>query len=453
MDPARPTSASGSLAASADAEAAKIVELAPPTVSSHTGYFRWVICTLLLFGTTNNYMDRNVLSVLNKTLQHDLGWSEIDYSNLVVAFQAAYALGLVVVGRCIDKLGTRLGYALALAFWSLASMGTALGSSLSSFAVSRVALGFGEAAVFPASIKAVAEWFPKKERALATGIFNAGTSIGAMLTPVVVPWINARWGWRGAFVGIGALGFVLLAFWALIYRKPEEHPRVSKAEFDYIRSDPQVLAGKIKWLALLPFRQTWAFVIGKFLTDPIWWFYLFWVPGFLQSQHGLALTAIGAPIVVIYLLSDAGSVAAGWWSSALIKRGRSVNAARKIAMLVCAVGVIPVVFAYRVESTWSAVLLIGLAAACHQGFSANLYTLTSDMFPVRAVGSVVGIGGMAGAIGGLFIATVVGHVLQWTGSYRVPFLIAGSAYLLALAIIHALVPRLEPARISGEIQT
>jgi len=447
MDPARPTSASGSLAASADAEAAKVVELAPPTVSSGAGYFRWVICTLLLFGTTNNYMDRNVLGVLNKTLQHDLGWSEIDYSNLVVAFQAAYALGLVVVGRFIDKLGTRLGYALALSFWSLASMGTALGSSLTSFTASRLALGFGEAAVFPASIKAVAEWFPKKERALATGIFNAGTSIGAMLTPVLVPWINARWGWRGSFIGIGALGFVLLAFWILIYRKPEEHPRVSKAEFDYIRSDPQVLAGKIKWLALLPLRQTWAFVIGKFLTDPIWWFYLFWVPGFLQGQHGLALTRIGAPLVVIYLLSDAGSVAAGWLSSSMIKRGTTVNAARKIAMLVCAIGVAPVVFAYRVESTWSAVFLIGLAAACHQGFSANLFTLTSDMFPARAVGSVVGIGGMAGAIGGLFIATVVGHVLQWTGSYRVPFLIAGSAYLLALVIIHALVPRMEPAKI------
>lgn len=448
MDPARPTFASGSLAASGDAEGAKVVELAPSTVSSGTGYFRWVICTLLLFGTTNNYMDRNVLGVLNKTLQHDLGWSEIDYSNLIVAFQAAYALGLVVVGWFIDRLGTRLGYALALGFWSLASMGTALGSSLSSFTVSRLALGFGEAAVFPASIKAVAEWFPKKERALATGIFNAGTSIGAMLTPVLVPWINARWGWRGAFIGIGALGFVLLGFWVLIYRKPEEHPRVSKAEFDYIRSDPQVLAGKIKWLALLPLRQTWAFVIGKFLTDPIWWFYLFWVPGFLQSQHGLALTRIGAPIVVIYLFSDAGSVAAGWLSSSMIKRGSTVNAARKIAMLVCAIGVAPVVFAYRVESTWSAVFLIGLAAACHQGFSANLFTLTSDMFPARAVGSVVGIGGMAGAIGGLFIATVVGHVLQWTGSYRVPFLIAGSAYLLALVIIHALVPRMEPAKIA-----
>jgi ACS family hexuronate transporter-like MFS transporter len=448
MDPARPTSASGSRAASADSEAAEVAELASPAVSSYAGYFRWVICTLLLFGTTKNYMDRNVLGVLNKTLQHDLSWSEIDYSNLVVAFQAAYAVGMVVVGRLIDKLGTRLGYALAMIFWSLASMGTALGSSLKSFAVSRVALGLGEAAVFPASIKAVAEWFPKKERALATGVFNAGTSIGAMLTPVIVPWINARWGWRGAFLGIGALGFVWLMFWLLMYRNPEEHPRVSRAELDYIRSDPQAAAGKIKWAALLPLRQTWAFVAGKFLTDPIWWFYLFWVPGFLQSRHGLALTRIGAPIVVIYLLSDVGSVAAGWLSSAMIKRGSTVNAARKIAMLICAIGVTPVVFAYRVESTWSAVFLIGLAAACHQGFSANLFTLTSDMFPARAVGSVVGIGGMAGAIGGLFIATVVGHVLQWTGSYRVPFLIAGSAYLLALVIIHALAPRMEPAKIN-----
>ena len=423
-------------------------EQAWPSGWSRAGYFRWVICTLLLFGTTKNYMDRNVLGVLNKTLQHDLGWSEIDYSNLVVAFQGAYALGMVVVGRLVDKLGTRLGYALAMVFWSLASMGTALGSSLTSFAISRLTLGFGEAAVFPASIKAVAEWFPKKERALATGIFNAGTSFGAMLTPVVVPWINARWGWRGAFIGIGALGFFWLVFWLLIYRQPQEHPFVSRAELDYIRSDPQESVGKTNWVALLPLRQTWAFVLGKFLIDPVWWFYLFWVPGFFESKHGLALTRIGPPIVVIYLISDVGSVAAGWMSSRLIQSGSTVNAARKMAMLICAVGVVPVVFAYRVESTWSAVLLIGLAAACHQGFSANLFTLTSDMFPARAVGSVVGIGGMAGAIGGLFIATVVGHVLQWTGSYRVPFLIAGSAYLLALVIIHALVPRLEPARMN-----
>src|SRR6266481_271631 len=441
MDPTQPTSPSDILASQAQAGATT-------TVPSRLGYFRWVICGLLLLGTTKNYMDRQVLGVLKTTLQHDFDWNEIDYSKLVAAFQFAYAAGMLLVGGLIDRLGTRLGYALAMIFWSLASMGTALANSLTGFRVSRIALGFGEAAVFPASIKAVAEWFPKKERALATGIFNAGTSLGAMLTPVLVPWINARWGWRGAFVGIGALGFVLLAFWVLIYRKPEEHPRVSKAEFDYIRSDPQVLAGKIKWAALLPLRQTWAFVIGKFLTDPIWWFYLFWVPGFLQSQHGLALMRIGAPIVVIYLLSDVGSVAAGWLSSSMIKRGSNVNAARKIALLICAIGVTPVVFAYRVESTWSAVLLIGLAAACHQGFSANLFTLTSDMFPARAVGSVVGIGGMAGAIGGLFIATIVGHVLQWTGSYKVPFLIAGFAYLVALAIIHVLTPRLEPARIN-----
>src|SRR2546427_627586 len=271
-------------------------------------------------------------------------------------------------------------------FWSLASMGTALGSSLTSFAVSRVALGLGEAAVFPASIKAVAEWFPKKERALATGIFNAGTSIGAMLTPVVVPWINARWGWRGAFIGIGALGFVWLVFWLLIYGKPEEHPHLSKAELDYIRSDPQVSVRKIKWAALLPLRQTWAFAMGKFLTDPVWWFYLFWVPGFLQSKHGLALTGIGIPIMAIYLISDVGSVAGGWLSSSLIKRGRSVNAARKIAMLICAVVLLRVGFAYGVESSLFGFLLIGLAPACYQGFSANLYTLTSEMFPVRAVG-------------------------------------------------------------------
>lgn len=326
-------------------------------------------------------------------------------------------------------------------------MGTALANSLGSFALSRYALGFGEAAVFPASIKAVAEWFPKKERALATGIFNAGTNVGAIITPLIVPWIVLWWGWRGAFVGIGAIGFVWLGIWMAIYRKPEEHVAVSRVELEYIRSDPQAPAGKTKWARLVPLRQTWAFALGKFLTDPIWWFYLFWVPGFLQAKHGLTLTGIGLPIVVIYLISDVGSVAGGWISSSLMKRGRSVNAARKTTMLLCAVGVIPVVLAYRVQSTWSAVMLIGLAAACHQGFSANLYTITSDMFPARAVGSVTGMGGMAGAIGGLFIATVVGHVLEWTGSYMIPFVMAGSAYLVALAVIQALAPGLEPARI------
>ena len=441
MDPARPTSESSIAVSQSQAAAAA-------TVPSRLGYFRWIICGLLLLGTTKNYMDRQVLGVLKTTLQHDFSWNEIQYGNLVSAFQIAYAAGMLLVGGLIDRLGTRLGYALAMIFWSLASMGTALASSLTGFRMSRYALGFGEAAVFPASIKAVAEWFPKKERALATGIFNAGTNVGAIITPLIVPWIVLRWGWQGAFVGIGAIGFVWLFIWLLIYRKPEDHRGVSKAELDYIRSDPQEPAGKTKWVRLFPLRQTWAFAMGKFLTDPVWWFYLFWVPGFLQSKHGLALTGIGIPIMAIYLISDVGSVAGGWLSSSLIKRGRSVNAARKIAMLICAVGVLPVVFAYRVESTLSAVLLIGLAAACHQGFSANLYTLTSDMFPVRAVGSVTGIGGMAGAIGGWIMAKVVGHVLQWTGSYMIPFAMAGSGYLLALIVIHALTPRLEPAKIT-----
>jgi ACS family hexuronate transporter-like MFS transporter len=432
-----------------EAETASNIETPLSNFSSRVGYFRWVICALLLFGTTKNYMDRQVLGILKNTLQHDFGWNEIDYGNLVSAFQIAYAVGMLLVGRLIDKLGTRLGYALAMVFWSLASMGTALANSLSTFALSRYALGFGEAAVFPASIKAVAEWFPKKERALATGIFNAGTNVGAIITPLIVPWIVMHWGWKTAFIGIGALGFVWLAFWLVIYRKPSEHPKVSTAELEYISSGLTEPTGKISWGSLIPLRQTWAFVAGKFLTDPVWWFYLFWVPGFLQTKHGLALTGIGIPVMVIYVISDVGSVAGGWLSSSLIKRGRTVNFSRKIAMLICAIGVIPVVFSYRVESTWSAVLLIGLAAACHQGFSANLFTLTSDMFPARAVGSVVGIGGMAGAIGGFFIATVVGHVLQWTGSYMIPFVIAGAAYLLALAVIHILSPRLEPAKLDG----
>jgi ACS family hexuronate transporter-like MFS transporter len=355
---------------------------------------------------------------------------------------------MLLIGRLIDRLGTRLGYAMAMAFWSLASMGTALGSSFTGFAISRFALGFGEAAVFPASIKAVAEWFPRKERALATGIVNAGANVGAILAPLIVPWIDIHWGWRAAFIGVGGIGFVWLAFWLAIYRKPEEEPRLAKAELEYIRSDPQEPVVRIRWARLLPLRQTWAFVAGKFLVDPVWWFYLFWIPGFLQTKHGVPLTGIGLPIMVIYLISDVGSVAGGWASCVLLRRGRTINAARKITMLVCAIGVVPVVFAYRVESTWSAVILIGIAAACHQGFSANLFTIASDMFPTQAVGSVVGIGGMAGAIGGLLIATVVGHVLQWTGSYMVPFLIAGSAYLIALGLVQILSPHLEPAQIN-----
>lgn len=414
---------------------------------SLAGRFRWVICTLLLFGVTKNYMDRQILGVLKSTLQHDLGWNEIDYSNLVFAFQAFYALGMISVGRLVDKVGTRIGYALTMAFWSLAAMAHAAASSFTGFLAARSALGFGEAGVFPASIKTVAEWFPKKERSLAIGIFNAGTNVGALVTPLVVPWITVHLGWRWAFLLTGGIGFLWVTAWLAFYRIPEEHPRVSASELAYIRSDPSDPAVQFKWARLVAHKQTWAFVLGKLVTDPIWYFYLFWIPDFLQRNHGVSLTAIGPPIVVIYLIADIGSVAGGWLSSSLIKKGRSQNFSRKFAMLLCALCVVPIVSAYRIEGLWPAALIIGLAAGGHQGFSANLFALTSDMFPSKAVASVVGMGGMAGAIGGMLIAKIVGYALQWTGSYTIPFLIAGSSYLIALAIIHALAPKLSPVEI------
>ena len=416
-------------------------------VGVFAGRYRWVICGLLFLGITKNYMDRQVLGVLKTPLQQELGWNDIQYGHLVTAFQMAYALGMLCMGRVIDWLGTRIGYAVAMVFWSLASMAHAGANSFLTFAIARAALGFGEAGVFPASIKSVAEWFPKKERALATGIFNAGTSVGAMITPLFIPWIAKSWGWRWAFLLTGALGFVWLALWLLMYRKPEEHPRCTPEELKYIQSDPILSAGKLPWARLLKYTQTWTFAAGKFLIDPIWWFYLFWIPDYMQREHGLTLGKIGLPIFTIYLISDIGSVGGGWISSSLIRRGVSVNGARKLAMFICAIAVLPIAMTYRVSGLWPATFLIGLAAAAHQGFSANLFTLTSDLVPSRAVGSVTGIGGMAGAIGGMLIAEIVGHVLQWTGSYKIPFLIAASAYLVALLVIHLLSPRLAPAQI------
>jgi ACS family hexuronate transporter-like MFS transporter len=436
----------------------EVKKSAAAQLAHHFGRFRWVICTVLLLGVMKNYMDRQVIGVLKTTLQHDLGWSEIDYGNLVFAFQAAYALGMVLVGRFIDRVGTRLGYALAMAFWSVASLAHGIASSFTSFLVARFALGLGESAVFPASMKAIAEWFPNKERALATGIFNAGTNLGAIATPLIVPWIAVHWGWRAAFFLLGGIGFVWLALWLSVYRRPQEHSFCSSAELEYIGSD-RVAAStglnkvdvkkiRVSWLKLLAHRQTWAFVLAKFITDPIWWFYLFWIPDFLQREHGLDLLHIGLPIVVIYLIADAGSVAGGWASSSLIRHGRTVNASRKIAMLICAVCVTPIVFAPRIASMWGAVLVIGLAAAAHQGFSCNLFTLSSDMFPTTVVASVVGIGGMAGAVGGMLIAKIVSYFLQRTHSYAVPFVLAGSAYLIALAIIQGLAPKLKPVELS-----
>lgn len=414
------------------------------------GNFRWVICALLFFATTINYIDRQVISVLKPTLQDEIGWTEIDYGWIVFAFSGAYAIGLLLSGRLMDKLGTRVGFAIAVVIWSIAAMLPAVARTVTQFIAFRFMLGLGEAANFPASIKTVAEWFPKRERAFATGLFNAGSNVGALLTPIIVPIITVTMGWQWAFVVTGALGVFWLVLWWSFYRRPEEHPRLSEAELAYIKSDPPESTTPVPWLRLFPHRPTWAFAVGKFLTDPVWWIYIFWLPDFLHKQHGLSLTQYGPPLVVIYLLADVGSIGGGWLSSTLIKRGWTINRARKTAMLVCGLCVVPIVFASQTSSLTVAVLLIGLAAAAHQGWSANMYTLVSDTFPRRAVGSVVGIGGMAGAIGGMLIARVISELLERSGSYVPVFAIASSAYLVALGVVHLITPRLEPARIDDE---
>jgi ACS family hexuronate transporter-like MFS transporter len=421
--------------------------------NARIGRYRWTICALLFFAATINYVDRQVIGILKPTLKTELGWDEIAYSNIVFWFQAAYALGFILMGRLMDRFGTRKGFSFAVLFWSLAAMGHAFASSVAGFGAARFALGLGESGNFPASIKTVAEWFPKKERALATGIFNAGTNVGAIVTPLSVPFIAGHFGWRWAFILTGALGFIWVVAWLALYRKPHEHPRVKQPELDHINCDPPEAETKIPWLRLLPHRQTWAFAVAKFMTDPVWWFYLFWIPGFLHDKYHVpadSITSFGLPLVVIYLAADIGSVGGGWLSSMLIKRGWTINAARKTAMLICAVCVVPIVFVSQSSNIWVAVALIGLAASAHQGWSANVFTMTSDLFPRRAVGSVVGIGGMAGAVGGMLIAKVVGYVLQWTGSYLPIFIIAGSAYLIALLVVHLLVPRFAPARVELE---
>ncbi|GHH57831.1 hexuronate transporter [[Pseudomonas] boreopolis] len=404
---------------------------------------------MLLAATTINYIDRQVLGVLAPFLQEHIGWNEIEYGYIVTAFQAAYALGLLCAGAVIDRLGTRVGYAIAIGVWSLAAMGHALAGSVMGFALARFMLGLGEAGNFPAAIKTVAEWFPRRERALATGIFNSGSNIGAIVAPLLVPVVAVAWGWQAAFLCTGLLSATWLAVWLLLYRAPERHSRLSAEELAHIRSDPPEPAVRVPWARLLRHRQAWAFVAAKFITDPIWWFFLFWLPKFLHAEYGLSLLGLGLPLVAIFLLADVGSIAGGWLAGRFIKRGWSVNRARKGAMLVCALCVVPIVFAARADDLWVAVLLIGLATAGHQGWSANVFTLTSDMFPRHAVASVVGIGGFAGAVGGMMIATFTGFLLETTGSYVPVFLMAGSAYLLALLVVHALAPALEPARLEA----
>ena len=407
---------------------------------------RWLICALLFFAASVNYMDRQVIGLLKPTLQVQLGWTDIGYSNIVLAFTMAYGIGSLIVGKLIDRLGTRVGFALAVLFWSISAMAHAAATSVLQFAAARFSLGIGEAGSFPGSIKAVAEWFPKRERAVATGIFNSGTNVGAIVTPLVVPWLTLRFGWRMAFIATGALGFVWIVAWMVLYRRPEESKLVSPEELALIQSDaPEPAMASVPWQRLVSLRQAWAVGLGKFFTDPIWWVYLFWMPDFLSRNLKLDLKGMALPLFVIYSGASVGSIGGGWLSSLLLKRGWSVNASRKTAMLVCALAVTPIMLAARTGNAWFAVCLVALAAGAHQGWSANIYTLASDMFPKGAVASVVGFGTLLGTIAGMFIAKMVGYILQRTGSYVPIFILAGSAYLVALAFVQILAPRLERA--------
>ncbi len=409
---------------------------------------RWLICGLLFAATAINYIDRQIVGVLKPLLAHQYAWSETDYATIVFWFQAAYAIGYLGFGRLIDKIGARLGYAAAVTLWTLAHMAHAFVSGFSGFVVARFALGLGESGNFPAGLKAVAEWFPKQERAFATGLFNAGANVGAIITPILVPAVTLTLGWRAAFLVTGLLTLAWLAAWLTLYRSPRQDTKVSAEELAFIERDPPDPVETTPWLSLLKVKETWAYAAGKFLIDPIWWMFLFWLPDFFAKRHHLDLKSFGPPLVVVYVLSDLGSIAGGWLSSRLIKSGRSVNVARKLSMLVSAICVLPIFMAAYVDNLWTATCLVGLAAAAHQAFSCNLYTLPADVFPRRAVASVVGIGGTAGAIGGMLMAEYAGFILDRVGNYTPIFAVAGSVYLIALLVIHLISPRYAPAKLS-----
>jgi ACS family hexuronate transporter-like MFS transporter len=421
--------------------------MSSPAVNPAQSRVRWTICALLFFATVIAYVDRGVLAYLKDDLQKIIGWNAEQYSYMTSAFQAAYAIGLVSAGRLTDRLGTRKGFALAIAFWSVAAMLPGAASSVFTFALAMFFLGLGEAANFPACIKTVAEWFPRKERALATGIFNAGANAGAIAVPALVPMLAGMFGWRGAFVATGATGFIWLIFWLTLYSKPEAHRGISKAELAHIQSDPVESSASVPWVRILPTREAWAFAVAKLLSDPIWWFYLFWLPGYLQETFKLDIHSNRAPVIAAYLISTVGSVFGGWLSGAMIKRGKSINVARKTAMGICALSVLPVLYAPFCDNLWIVVGLVGLAMAAHQGWSANLFTLVGDMFPKAAVGSVVGFGGMIGSAGGVVFQLATGRVVHLTHSYIPIFVVCGSSYLVALLFVHLLSPRLQPAKL------
>ncbi|HVT38026.1 MAG TPA: MFS transporter [Gemmatimonadaceae bacterium] len=424
-----------------------------PSMEGRRSGYRWIVCALLFAATTINYVDRQVLGILAPTLQREFHWSESQYGDVVSWFSLLYAFGFLAVGRWLDRVGVRRGFAAAVVAWSFAAIASAAARTTAGFSVARAMLGLAESANFPAAIKTVAEWFPKQERALATGIFNAGSNTGAIVAPLVVPWIAITWGWQWAFIITGSLGFVWVAAWLALYRSPGNDPRVSSAELARIRNgashEPGATSGengaaRIPWLRLLGYRQTWAIVIGKAMADPIWWFYLYWIPKFLDARYGIKLGQVAAPLIAVYLVADVGSIAGGWLSGALIKRGATVNRARKTAMLVAALLIVPAAFAPLAPGMWTAVALVSVAAAAHQAWSANVYTLSSDMFPRSVVGSVMGIAGFAGAMGGVIFQRVTGRILEANGQNYAPlFMMAGLAYVSAWVLIHVLAPRLD----------
>jgi ACS family hexuronate transporter-like MFS transporter len=416
---------------------------------SKVKHLRWYICALLFFVTVVNYVDRQVLGVLAPELKRTLGWTESEYSQIVIWFQIAYGAMFIVWGGVIDRIGVKLAFAIAIVIWSLAGMGTAFVVTAAGFSVMRFMLGAGEAANFPGALKTVAEWFPKRERALATGVFNAGTNVGAIIATPTALLLSKYYGWQSAFIFTGAVGVLWLIFWLFFYQRPEEHKRLSDEEFKLIRGgEPEEVKVKTPWLQLLGYRQLWAFAFGKMLTDPVWWFYLFWLPKFLDQNYGVKGTALIPYVTTVYLIADVGSVGGGWISGALIKRGWTVNWARKTAMGLFAFTIPVVILAYYSPNAWTAALLIGFAAGAHQGWSANLFTLTTDMFPRKAVGSVVGIGSCAGSIGGTLLPFYAGKVLDANPSYYLPmFIVAGVAYIVAWVVIHLLAPKLEPANV------
>ncbi|MGG7661242.1 MFS transporter [Dyadobacter sp. BHUBP1] len=415
--------------------------------------YRWRVVALLFCATTINYLDRQVLGLLKPTLEADFGWSESDFSHIVMAFQAAYAFSLIGFGAIIDKIGTKIGYVISVVVWSIAAMLHAVATGTFSFGFMRAVLGLGEAGNFPVAIKATAEWFPKKERALATGIFNSGANIGAVVAPVMVPWILGAYGWQEAFLITGALGFVWLIFWWRYYELPAKQTRINQVEYDYIHSDNEADTSKeapVKWLQLFKIRQTWAFVFGKMLTDPIWWFFLYWLPSYFAEAFKLNLSKPSPELVIVYTATTVGSIGGGYLSGYFIKKGWPVFRARKTSMLIFAFLVMPIMAAQYTTNIWQAVVLISLAAAAHQAWSANIFTTASDMFPKKAVSSVVGIGGMAGSVGGILFPLLVGIILDnykaagnIGGGYNVIFIICGFAYLLAWGVMHVFSPKME----------